>query len=403
MTSPMPWQKIPKPPTFAPVAPKLPSVTSNAGGLTASQKISLAAGRRATRKAARVAFRGQQRAFRVHGQQVRQAIRSHNKTANAGYETRVRNRAAGMKARLAVARTSVNALPAKAKIAVTSSEAAVQNFSNKVRLVDPDYIDLGKDGSKWKHGFIPLNPAAVALKAHKTPGGGGTTKVHVGGKYVGNVRVLTGKRGRKTHVATAPIGPNATATHHASHAEAVAAIKARSGTHDPNLPAANNTGGYKAKFYPSSDQTEVTHSGKVIGYTTRSQGNPNVFEAKHTTQPAVKGYPGIQHPTISKHKTHGDAAQEIIARHHKEQSRIAKFKPKSAPKIKAPVSKLTTRSAREIGQQDRRAREKKTLDQRVADSFLAAHDKLRIAEKLRNTKPGTPEHAALRALLNRKK
>lgn len=31
--------------------------------------------------------------------------------------------------------------------------------------------DLGKDGSKWAHGYIPLNPAAVALKSHKTPGG----------------------------------------------------------------------------------------------------------------------------------------------------------------------------------------------------------------------------------------
>lgn len=33
-------------------------------------------------------------------------------------------------------------------------------------------IDLGKDGSKWKHGYIPENPAAVALKMHRKPGGG---------------------------------------------------------------------------------------------------------------------------------------------------------------------------------------------------------------------------------------
>lgn len=38
-----------------------------------------------------------------------------------------------------------------------------------VRPVDPDYIDLGKDGSRWKHGYIPENPAAVALKDHKKP------------------------------------------------------------------------------------------------------------------------------------------------------------------------------------------------------------------------------------------
>ncbi len=30
-------------------------------------------------------------------------------------------------------------------------------------------IDLGKDGSKWKHDYIPLNAAAVALKAHRKP------------------------------------------------------------------------------------------------------------------------------------------------------------------------------------------------------------------------------------------
>lgn len=34
-------------------------------------------------------------------------------------------------------------------------------------------IDLGKDGSKWSHGYIPLNAAAVALKLHKVPAGGG--------------------------------------------------------------------------------------------------------------------------------------------------------------------------------------------------------------------------------------
>jgi hypothetical protein len=36
---------------------------------------------------------------------------------------------------------------------------------------NPDYIDLGKDGSKWGHGFVPLNAAAVAIKNHKKVGG----------------------------------------------------------------------------------------------------------------------------------------------------------------------------------------------------------------------------------------
>ena len=30
---------------------------------------------------------------------------------------------------------------------------------------------MGKDGSQWKHGYIPENGAAIALKAHKSPGG----------------------------------------------------------------------------------------------------------------------------------------------------------------------------------------------------------------------------------------
>lgn len=30
---------------------------------------------------------------------------------------------------------------------------------------------MGKDGSKWGHGWTPKNGAAVALKAHKKPGG----------------------------------------------------------------------------------------------------------------------------------------------------------------------------------------------------------------------------------------
>lgn len=35
-------------------------------------------------------------------------------------------------------------------------------------------IALGKDGSEWKHGYIPQNAAALALKMHKTPGVGGS-------------------------------------------------------------------------------------------------------------------------------------------------------------------------------------------------------------------------------------
>lgn len=31
----------------------------------------------------------------------------------------------------------------------------------------------GKDGSTWHHGYVPTNAAAVALKMHRKPGGGG--------------------------------------------------------------------------------------------------------------------------------------------------------------------------------------------------------------------------------------
>lgn len=39
-------------------------------------------------------------------------------------------------------------------------------MTEKFKLVDL----AGKDGSKWKHGYIPENAAAVALKNHKNPG-----------------------------------------------------------------------------------------------------------------------------------------------------------------------------------------------------------------------------------------
>lgn len=50
-------------------------------------------------------------------------------------------------------------------------------------------LQLGKDGSKWRHDYVPLNAAAVALKAHKAVGSsGGSSKpgkndVKVGEKY----------------------------------------------------------------------------------------------------------------------------------------------------------------------------------------------------------------------------
>lgn len=70
--------------------------------------------------------------------------------------------------------------------------------------------DLGKDGSKWAHGFIPLNPAAVALKHHKTPGGdgGGSTAKGIASRDSG----ATGKMGN--NVVQSP-GRGGTGTRHA--------------------------------------------------------------------------------------------------------------------------------------------------------------------------------------------
>lgn len=35
---------------------------------------------------------------------------------------------------------------------------------------------MGEDGSKWKHGYIPENGAAAALKAHRKPGSKSSAK-----------------------------------------------------------------------------------------------------------------------------------------------------------------------------------------------------------------------------------
>lgn len=57
---------------------------------------------------------------------------------------------------------------ANVQAGAVASIAQRQSFSNGRATV----IDLGQSGSKWKHGYIPLNPAAVALKMHRKPKGG---------------------------------------------------------------------------------------------------------------------------------------------------------------------------------------------------------------------------------------
>lgn len=69
------------------------------------------------------------------------------------------------------AKTAIKKAQAKKKFKGTPGMQAIAKLAAKNGINLSNDISLGKDGSKWKHGYIPENPAAVALKAHKTPGG----------------------------------------------------------------------------------------------------------------------------------------------------------------------------------------------------------------------------------------
>lgn len=65
---------------------------------------------------------------------------------------------------------------AKAGVATRAGAAASLAQRKTFGLANPAFpagagrdIELGKFGSKWKHDYVPLNPAAVALKNHKQP------------------------------------------------------------------------------------------------------------------------------------------------------------------------------------------------------------------------------------------
>lgn len=62
-----------------------------------------------------------------------------------------------------------------------------------------DAIDLGKNGSKWRHGYIPENAAAVALKIHKSKGGKPSTVGDLHGGHVGSYVHFGGNRSEKVH------------------------------------------------------------------------------------------------------------------------------------------------------------------------------------------------------------
>lgn len=55
-----------------------------------------------------------------------------------------------------------------AKAVVAKAKRAKREMA--LSVITGREIDLGRDGSKWKHGWIPLNASAAALKAHKGKG-----------------------------------------------------------------------------------------------------------------------------------------------------------------------------------------------------------------------------------------
>lgn len=62
-----------------------------------------------------------------------------------------------------------------AKVAM-AKKAASAGHTRSMSYPSGRTIDLGKDGARWRHDYIPENAAAVALKAHRSPGSSGSTK-----------------------------------------------------------------------------------------------------------------------------------------------------------------------------------------------------------------------------------
>lgn len=94
------------------------------------------------------------------------------------------------------AKTAIKQAQAKKKFKGTPGMQAIAKLAAKNGINLSNDISLGKDGSKWKHGYVPENPAAVALKAHKTPGG----------KSSGGSNVLSGDAAKARNAALAEKG-----------------------------------------------------------------------------------------------------------------------------------------------------------------------------------------------------
>lgn len=64
----------------------------------------------------------------------------------------------------------------KKRAAKSIARARARKAAPALSVVGTNDVELGLDGAKWKHGYIPENAAAVALKEHRKPGSAGASK-----------------------------------------------------------------------------------------------------------------------------------------------------------------------------------------------------------------------------------
>jgi hypothetical protein len=166
--------------------------------------------------------------------------------------------------------------------------------------VNADDITLGTNGSKWRHGYIPLNAAAVSLKTKKTHGHGGGSRV-VKGRT--DVKSLPSGKGRsktrprvpgksdaamtpnEKHRATNPVSPEfrqklaARAASSKAHAEA-------SGVRQPYVNPHRDEIKKRMESYNRPTQAEVAKAAKKESSmrkstlrATMNDGPPQNFES----------------------------------------------------------------------------------------------------------------------------
>lgn len=100
---------------------------------------------------------------------------------------------------------------------VAAKNRAMKRKSASLSNDGAEDIALGKDGAKWKHGYIPENAAAVALKEHRKPGSPGASKgaskVRADATRTAAKAEPKGKKPMNRVVATAPKSSTKVAPH----------------------------------------------------------------------------------------------------------------------------------------------------------------------------------------------